>query len=102
VVETFIIVINVKKACSLQIRFIKILCCCIKPISGNLVIYNVKISFTCCYRSSGSNPEHKSYEVEYEGDDMAKSKKGQWPVTHSSTFQWNQETGIPFLVYCVT
>lgn len=92
-VETFIIVINVKKACSLQIRFIKILCCCIKPVSGNLVIYNVKTSFTCCYRSSGSNPEHKSHEVEYVRDDVAKSKKDQWPVSHSSAVNFSMEPG---------
>jgi hypothetical protein len=97
VAETFIIVINVKKACSLQIRFIKILCCCIKPISGNLVIYNVKTSFTCCYCSSGSNPEQKSHEVEYVGDDVAKSKKR--PVTCFPVISCQLCNGTRWLAY---
>lgn len=92
-VETFVTVINVKKAYSLQIRFIKILCCCIKPTSGNLIIHNVKTSFTCCYRSSGSNPEQKCNEVEYVGDDVAKSRKDQWPVSQSSVVNFSMEPG---------
>ena len=93
-----------KKVCSLQIPFIKI-SCCIKPTSGNLIIYNVKTSFTYYYRSSSSNSEQKSNVVEYEGDliwRIVKRTSDLFPRHQLSTFQWNQEGGTQPVVFCVT
>jgi hypothetical protein len=102
-VETFVIVINVNKACSLQIPFIKILCC-IKPNLGNVIIYNVKTSFTYCYCSSCSNSERKSNEDKYKGDFKWRGVKRTSDLFPSqlSTFQWNQEAGTPPVVFCLT
>jgi hypothetical protein len=95
-VEIFVIV-NVNKACSLQIPFIKILCCCIKSYSGYLIIYNVKTYFTYCYCSSGSNSEQNSDKDKYEGDFKW---RGVFP-SQLSTFQWNREAGTPPVIFCV-